>query len=47
MEIARRGRVVGFDVAELNPPHDPGGNTARVATWLITHFLSEIFEQPR
>jgi agmatinase len=47
VEIARRGKVVGFDVAELNPPHDPSGSTARVATWLITHFLSEIFEQPR
>jgi agmatinase len=45
-EIARRGRVVGFDVAELNPPHDPGGVTARVATWVITHFLSEIFDRP-
>lgn len=47
VEIARRGRVVGFDVAELNPPYDPAGSTARLATWLITHFLSEIFEQPR
>ena len=47
VEIARRGKVIGFDVAELNPPHDPSGNTARVATLLITHFLSEIFEQPR
>ena len=47
VEIARRGRVVGFDVAELNPPYDVAASTARVATWLITHFLSEIFEQPR
>ena len=46
-ETARRGRVVGFDIAELNPPYDFASNTARVATWLITHFLSEIFEQPR
>ena len=45
--IARRGTVIGFDVAELNPMLDAGGSTARVATWLITHFLSEIFEQPR
>jgi agmatinase len=44
VEIARRGRVVGFDIAELNPPHDPGAGTARVATWVITHFLSAIFE---
>ena len=47
VELARRGRVVGFDIAELNPPHDPSGSTARVATSLITHFLSEIFEQRR
>ena len=46
-EVARRGRVVAFDVAELNPPHDPSQNTARVATWLITHLLSEVFDQPR
>lgn len=47
VEIARRGRVVGFDIVELNPPFDLAGSTARVATWLITHFLSEIFDQPR
>ncbi len=47
VEVARRGKVVGFDIAELNPPYDLAASTARVATWLITHFLSEIFEQPR
>jgi agmatinase len=46
-EVARRGRVVGFDIAELNPPYDPSGGTARLATWLITHFLSEIFDHQR
>ena len=43
-QIARRGRVVGFDVAELNPALDAGEETARTAAWLITHFLSEILE---
>jgi agmatinase len=43
--VARRGRVIGFDVVELNPARDPSGATARVATWIVTHFLSEIFEQ--
>ncbi len=43
--LARRGRVIGFDVVELNPARDPSGTTARVATWIVTHFLSEIFEQ--
>jgi agmatinase len=47
VEVARRGRVIGFDVAELNPARDPSGVTARVATWIITHLLSEIFDQPR
>jgi agmatinase len=46
-EVARRGRVIGFDVVELNPARDPSGATARVATWIVTHFLSEIFDQPR
>ena len=47
VEIAQRGRVIGFDVVELNPARDPSGTTARVATWIVTHFLSEIFDQPR
>jgi agmatinase len=45
VEVARRGRVIGFDVVELNPSRDPSGMTARVATWIVTHFLSEIFDQ--
>ncbi len=47
VEVARRGRVVGFDVVELNPARDPSGATSRVAAWIATHFLSEIFDQPR
>jgi len=46
-EVARRGRVIGFDVVELNPALDPSGVTARVAAWTITHLLSEILDQPR
>ena len=42
--IARRGQVVAFDIAELNPPADSSGATARLATWLITHLLSELFD---
>jgi agmatinase len=41
---ARRGRVVGFDIVELDAPHDLGGATARVTTWLMVHFLSAIFD---
>jgi agmatinase len=47
VEVARRGPVIGFDVVELNPARDPFATTARVATWVVTHFLSEIFDQPR
>ncbi len=46
-EVARRGRVVGFDVVELNPARDPSGITSRVATWIVTHLLGEIFARPR
>lgn len=42
--ITRRGRVVAFDVAELNPPADMSGATARLASWLVTHLLSELFD---
>jgi arginase family enzyme len=38
--IARRGKIIAFYVAELNPPADSSGATARLATWLITHLLS-------
>jgi agmatinase len=43
--VARRGRVIGFDVVELNPARDPSGTTARVAAWTITHLLGEIFDR--
>jgi agmatinase len=45
VEVARRGPVVGFDIVELNPPHDPNATTARVAAWIATHLLSEVFEE--
>jgi agmatinase len=45
--IARRGRIVGFDIAELNPPNDPSAATARLTGWIITHFLCEIFDTSR
>ena len=47
VEVARRGTVIGFDVVELNPARDASGATARVAAWIIRHFLSEIFDRPR
>ena len=47
VELARCARVIGFDVVELNPARDLSGATSRVAAWIVTHFLSEIFDQPR
>lgn len=45
--VARRGRIVAVDIAELNPPYDQSSTTARIASWTITHLLGEIFGQPR
>jgi len=45
--VARRGRIVAIDVAELNPPYDQSNATARLATWIVTHLLAEIFEERR
>jgi arginase family enzyme len=45
VEVARRARVVAFDVVELNPDRDPAGTTARVAAWTAVHLLSEIFDR--
>jgi agmatinase len=42
--VARRGQVVALDIAELNPPADVSGATARLAMWLITHLLSDLFD---
>jgi agmatinase len=41
---ARRGTVKGFDIVELDAPHDLNAATSRVTTWLIVHFLSAILE---
>lgn len=40
--VCGKGRIVGFDVVELSPPHDIGGVSARVTSWILTHFLSAI-----
>lgn len=40
--VCGKGRIVGFDVVELSPPHDIGGASARVTSWILTHFLSAI-----
>jgi agmatinase len=43
--VARKGKVVGFDVVEVSPPVDLHGQTSLLATTLIAEFLGAIFEQ--
>lgn len=38
-ELAGSGKVMGFDVAELSPPYDPSGQTARLAAQMVAHFV--------
>jgi agmatinase len=41
--LASKGKIVGFDVVEVNPLRDPSGRTAQVASRLIIDFLGAIF----
>ena len=43
--IAGRGKVVGFDLAELNPYLDPNGLTQSAAVMIILEFLGTIFDR--
>ncbi len=45
--VARKGRVVGFDVVEVNPYVDLHGQTCLLATTMIAEFLGAIFDQKR
>jgi len=45
--IATKGRVVGFDVVEVNPFLDHHGQTSLLTTTMIAEFLGAIFDQPR
>lgn len=45
--VARKGRVVGFDLVEVNPYLDLHGQTSLLGVTLITEFLGAIFDQPR
>ncbi len=42
--LPKKGKIVGFDLVEVNPLYDPGGITALVATRLIIDFLAAIRE---
>ncbi|HXX82999.1 MAG TPA: agmatinase [Casimicrobiaceae bacterium] len=45
--VAKKGRVVGFDVVEVNPLLDLHGQTSLLTTTMIAEFLGAIFEEPR
>lgn len=45
--LAAKGKVVGFDLVEVNPLVDPTGQTSLLATTAILEFLGAIFSQPR
>ena len=42
IETCKKGKIVGFDIVELSPPHDIGGVSAHITSWILTHFLSAI-----
>ena len=37
------GKVVGFDLVEVNPMVDPGGRTCLLASVMLLEFLGAIF----
>jgi len=41
--VARKGKLVGFDIVEVNPMRDPSGRTAQTAVRLLVDTLSEAF----
>ena len=45
--VTRKGQVIGFDIVEVNPPHDPHGLTARTAGWIMFEFVRHIAESRR
>ncbi len=42
--LVKKGKIIGFDLVEVNPLYDPGGITALVAARLIIDFLAAIRE---
>lgn len=45
--VAKKGRIVGFDIVEMNAPHDINGLTARTINWVMFEFLRAIAENER
>jgi len=45
-QLPKKGKIVGFDLVEVNPLYDPAGITSQVASRLILDFLAAIREAP-
>jgi agmatinase len=48
--IARKGRVIGVDIVEINPMNDIGNGysmAARTSSWILFEFISAIQEAKR
>ncbi len=48
--VARKGRIAGIDIVEINPMNDIGTGynmAARVSSWILFEFLSAIHESQR
>jgi len=45
-QLPKKGKIVGFDLVEVNPFYDPAGITSQVASRLILDFLAAIRETP-
>jgi agmatinase len=43
MSLPAKGKIVAFDVVEVNPLRDPSGRTGQIAARLIIDFLGAIF----
>ncbi|MGA1847078.1 formimidoylglutamase [Deferribacter abyssi] len=43
-EIAKTGKLVAFDIAEVNPSFDTDGRTARLAAHIIFHVVENVAE---
>ena len=43
--IAKRGKVIGFDLVEVAPPYDPAGMTGQVGARLALDLLSFVLKE--
>jgi agmatinase len=43
LALPSKGKIIGFDVVEVNPLRDPSGRTGQTAARLILDFLGAIF----